>query len=143
MKAEELEAELVSQQDMEDRVNKLNTLIKDRLQNAADERDSFRARFEYLESQLKAAMGDTTHIHDELRKLNDEAKNQSDGMRELEKRQEEHADELRDLKCHEKVTIGLVLNHMPEKGEAPTLTVEIEGDEENVALANAATELCG
>ena len=87
-KAEELEEELASQQDMEDRVNKLNTLISDRLQNAADECDSFRARFEHLESQLKTAMGDRTYIHDELRKLNDEAKNQSDGMRELEKRLE-------------------------------------------------------
>ena len=117
-KAEELEAELVSQQDMEDRVNKLNTLISDRLQNAADERDSSRARFEHLESQLKTAMGNRAHIYDELRKLNDEAKNQSDGMRELENELEEQADELRaDLKCHAKVTIGLVLKHMPEKGE--------------------------
>ena len=33
-KAEELEAEPVSQQDMEDRVNKLNTLISDQLTNA-------------------------------------------------------------------------------------------------------------
>ena len=74
-KAEELEAELVSQQDMEDRLNKLNTLISDRLQNAADECDSFRVRFEHLESQLKTAMGDRTHIHDELQEINDEAKN--------------------------------------------------------------------
>ena len=87
---------------------------------------------------MKAAMGDRTHIHDELGKLNDEAKNQSDGMRELEKRLEEHADERRaDLKSHERATIGLVLNHLPEKGE---VTAEIEGDEENVALTNAATE---
>ena len=57
-KAEELEAEIVSQQDMEDRVNKLNTLIS--LQSAADERDSFRARFEHRESQLKTALGDRT-----------------------------------------------------------------------------------
>ena len=122
-KAEELEAELASQQEMEDRVNKLNTLISDRLQNAADERDAFRARFEHHESQLRTAVGDRTRSHDELRKLNDEVKNQSDGMRELEKRQEEQADELRaDLKCHERAaigTIGRVLNHMPEKGEAP------------------------
>ena len=69
VKAEELEAELASQQDMEDRANKLNTLISDRLQDAADECDSFRARFEHLESQLKTAMGDRTHIYDELRKL--------------------------------------------------------------------------
>ena len=103
-KAEELE----SQRDMEDRVNKLDTLISDR-----------------LESQLKSAMGDRTHIYDELRKLNDEAKNQSDGMRELEKKLEEQADELRaDLKCREKVTIGLVLKHVPEKGEAPTVKAE-------------------
>ena len=74
-KAEKLEAELASQQDMEDKVNKLNTLISDRLQNAANECDSFRARFEHLKSQLKTAMGDRTHIHDELQKLNDEAKN--------------------------------------------------------------------
>ena len=33
-KAEEVEAELVSQQHMEDKVNKVNTLISDRLQNA-------------------------------------------------------------------------------------------------------------
>ena len=78
-KAEELEAELVSQQDMEDRVNKLNTMISDPLQNAANECDSFGTRFEHLESQLKTAMGNRAHIYDELRKLNDEAKNQSDG----------------------------------------------------------------
>ena len=52
VKAEELEAELASQQDMEDRVSKLNTLMSDRLQNAADESDSFRARLEHLESRL-------------------------------------------------------------------------------------------
>ena len=34
VKAEELEAELASQKDMEDKVNKLNTLISDRLQLA-------------------------------------------------------------------------------------------------------------
>ena len=88
VKAEVLQAELASQQDKEDRVNKLNTLISDCLQNAADECDSFRARLEHLESKLKAEMGDRTRIHDELRKLNDEAKNQNDGMRELEKRLE-------------------------------------------------------
>ena len=44
----------------------------------------------------------------------------ADGMRELENELEEQADELRaDLKCHAKVTIVLVLNHLPEKGEAP------------------------
>ena len=85
-KAEELEAELASQQDMEDRVSKLNTLTSHRLQNAADDCDSFRARLEHHESQPKTAMGDRTRIHDELRKLNDEAKNQSGGLRELEKR---------------------------------------------------------
>ena len=74
-KAEELEAELVSQQDMEDKVNKLNTLISDRLQNAAHEYDSVRACFEHLESQLRTAVGDTTRIRDELWTLNDEAKN--------------------------------------------------------------------
>ena len=63
VKAEELEAELASQQSMEDRVNKLN------LKKAAGECDSIRARVEHLESQLIAAMGDRTHIHDELRKL--------------------------------------------------------------------------
>ena len=56
VKAEELEAELESQQDMEDKVNKLNTLISDRLQKAAGECDSFRARVEQFESQLKTAM---------------------------------------------------------------------------------------
>ena len=62
-------------------------------------------------------------------------------MRELEKRLEEHADELRaDLKSHERATIGLVLNHLPEKGRHLTVTAEIDGDEENVALTNAATE---
>ena len=76
---------------MEDRVNKLNTLISDRLQSAANECDFFRARFEHLESQLKTALGDRTTIHDELGKLNDEAKNQSDGLRELEKRLEGQA----------------------------------------------------
>ena len=41
-------------------------------------------------------------------------------MRELEKRLEGQADELRaDLKSHERTTIGLVLNHLPEKEEAP------------------------
>ena len=136
-KAEELE----SQRDMEDRVNKLNTLISDRLQNAGDECDSFRARFEHLESQLKTAMGDRTHIYGELRKLNEEAKNQSDGMRELEKKLEEQADELRaDLKCHEKVTIGLVLKHLPKKERHPTVTAETEGDEEEVALTSATTK---
>ena len=122
VKAEEFDAGLVSQQDMEDRVNKLDALISGSLQNAAGECNSFRARFEHLESQLNAAMGDTgwTHICDELRKLQDEAKSQSDGMRELEKRLERQADELRaDLKSHEQVTIGLVLNHLPEKDEAP------------------------
>ena len=122
VKAEELEAELASQQDIEDRVSNLNTLISDRLQNAADDCDSFRARLEHLESRLNTAMGDTgwTHIYDELQKLNDVAKNQSDGLRELEKRLEGQADELRaDLKSHERATIGLVLNHLPEKGEAP------------------------
>ena len=122
VKAEEFEAGLVSQQDMEDRVNKLDALISGSLQNAAGECNSFRARFEHLESRLNAAMGDTgwTHICDELRKLQDEAKSQSDGMRELEKRLERQADELRaDLKSHEQVTIGLVLNHLPEKDEAP------------------------
>ena len=44
VKAEELEAELASQQDMEDRVNKLSALISDRLQKTAGECDSFRAR---------------------------------------------------------------------------------------------------
>ena len=70
VQAEELEAELVSQQDMENSVNKLHALISDRLQNAADECNSFRARFEHLESRLNTAMGDTgwTHIYDELRK---------------------------------------------------------------------------
>ena len=104
-------------------MNKVNTLISDRIQNAANECDSFRARVEHLESQLKAAKGDRTHIHDELRKLNDEAKNQSDVLRELEKRLEGQADELRaDLKSHERATIGTigrVLSHLPEKGEAP------------------------
>ncbi len=77
VKAEELEAELASRQDMEERVKKLNTLISDRLQKAVGECDSFRARVEHLESQRKAAMGDRTHIHDELRKLNDEVKNRA------------------------------------------------------------------
>ena len=121
--AEELEAELASHQDMEDRVNKLNTLISDRLQNAANECNSLRARFEHLESKLKTAMGDRTHIHDELRKLNDEAKNQSDGLRNLEKRLEGQADELRaDVRSHVRATIGTIgrmLNHLPEKGEEP------------------------
>ena len=121
VKAEELEAELVSQQDMEDRVNKLDALISDRLQNAADRCDSFRARFEHLKSRLNTAMADTgwTHTQDELRKLKEDTKRQSDGLRELEKRLEGQADELRaDLKSHEQVTIGLVLNHLPEKVEA-------------------------
>ena len=133
--AEELEAELVSQQDMEDRVNKLNTMISDRRENAADECDSFRARFEHHESQLKTATGDRTRIHDELRKLTDEAKNQGDGMRELEKRLEGQADERRaDLKRHELATVGTIwTRHL-------TVTAEIEGDEEDVALTNAATE---
>ena len=53
---------------------------------------------------MKTATGDRTHIYDELQKLNDKARNQSDGMRELEKKLEEEADELRaDLKTHEKV----------------------------------------
>ena len=57
-------------------------------------------------------------------------------MRALETKLEKQADELRaDLECHEKVTIGLVLNHLPEKKEShPTVTAEIEGDEEEVAL---------
>ena len=47
-------------------------------------------------------------------------KNQSDGMRELEKRLEERAGELgAHLKSLERATIGLVLNYLPEKGEAP------------------------
>ena len=58
VKAEELEAELASQQDMEDRVDKLSALISDRLQKAAGDCDSFRARVEHLESHLKAVMGD-------------------------------------------------------------------------------------
>ena len=107
----ELEAEPASQQDMEDVVNKLDTLVSNRLLNTANECDSLRARFGHLESQLKTAMGDRTHIHDELWKLNDEAKNQSDGMRELEKRFEGQA--------ASRATIGLVLSHLPEKGEAP------------------------
>ena len=48
VKPEELEAELTSQQDTEDMVNKLEALISDRLQNATDGCDSFRARFEHL-----------------------------------------------------------------------------------------------
>ena len=105
VKAEELEAELISQQDIEDRVNMLDALISDRLQNAADGCDSFRARFEHLESRLDTAMGDTgwTHINDELRKLKEDTKSQSDGMRELEKKLEGQADELRaDLKSHDR-----------------------------------------
>ena len=104
VKAEKLEAELISQQAMEDRVNKLDALISDRLQNAADECNSFHARFEHLESRLNAAMGHTgwTHIHDELRKIKEDTKSQSDGTRELEKKLEGQADELRaDLKSHE------------------------------------------
>ena len=119
-KAEELEAELASQQDMEDRVSKLNTLTSHRLQNAADDCDSFRARLEHHESQPKTAMGDRTRIHDELRKLNDEAKNQSGLFAGAGEETEGQVDELRaDLKSHERATIGLVLNHLPEKGEAP------------------------
>ena len=142
-KAEELEAELISQQDMEDRVNKLDTLISDRLQNSNQ-----RMRLpsvlvsNTLESRLKAAMGGWTRICDELRKLKEDTKSQSDGMRELEKILEEQADELRaDLKSHDRATIGLVLNHLPEKRRRHlTVTAEIEGDEENVAWTNAATE---
>ena len=59
LKAEELEAELISQQDMEDRVNKLDALISDRLRNAADGCDTFRARLDHLESRLNTAMGDS------------------------------------------------------------------------------------
>ena len=52
--------------------------------------DRLRARFEHLESRRNTATGDTgwTHIYDELRKLKDQAKNQSDGMRELERKLE-------------------------------------------------------
>ena len=76
---------------------------------------SFRARFEHLESRPN-----WTHIYDELWKLVEDTKSQSDGMREPEKKLEEQADELRaDLKSHEQVTIGLVLNNVPEKEEAP------------------------
>ena len=115
VKAEDLDAELLSQQDTENKVNKLDPLISDSLQNAADGCDSFRARFEHLES----------------RTLQEDTKIQSDGMWELEKKLEEQADELRaDLKSHEQVTIGLVLN-------APTVTAESEGDEEEVALTSA------
>ena len=86
-KLRSLKRELISsQQHMEDRVNKLEALISDRLQKAAGDCDSFRARVEHLESQLKSAMGDRTHIHHELTKLNDEVKSQSDRMRKLEKR---------------------------------------------------------
>ena len=139
VKPEELEAELTSQQDREDMVNKLEALISDRLQHATDGCDSFRARFEHLESRLNTVMEDTgcTHVYDELQKLKVDTKSQSDGMRELEKKLEEQADELRAyLKSHEQVPIGLVLNHLPEKEEAPTVTAETEGDEEEVALTS-------
>ena len=63
VKAEEFEAGLVTQHDMEDRVNKLDALISDSLQNAAGECSSFRARCEHLESRLNAAMGDTGWTH--------------------------------------------------------------------------------
>ena len=100
----------------------MDALISDRLQNAADGCDSFRGCFEHLESRLTTAMGDTswTHIYDELQKIIEDTKSQNDGMRELEKKLEGQADELRaDLKSHEQVTIGLVLNNLPGKEEAP------------------------
>ena len=71
--------------------------------------NSLRARFEHLESQLNAAMGDTgwTHIYDELLKLHDDDESQRDGMRELVKQMmiiERQADELRaDLISYEQV----------------------------------------
>ena len=140
VKPEDLEAELTSQQDTEDMVNKLEALISDRLRNATDGCYSFRARFEHLESRLNTAMEDTgwTHVYDELQKLKEDTKSQSDGMRELEKKLEGQTDKLRaDLTSHEQVPTELVLNHLPEK---ETVTAETEGDEEEVALTSATTK---